>query len=248
MIQKKDNIFHRCLSNQSHQIALVVAAVFLAAIAASGCATPNVSTVIPDEFFNQQTSVVIEPGDILRIQFYFHPELNQVQAVRADGKMALTFYQGIDVAGMTPDELQKKLVDMYSKDFVDPVITVNFEQKTSQSVYVAGEVDDGGLKPLVTNATVGQVLSMSKPRSKRAALNSVVLIRRYSVTEYRAYRLDADYESGKDRDVYLAGGDILFIPRNNITKVGDFVEQYIRDVIPPQMTVGYGFTFELNRE
>lgn len=221
----------------------------LISLFAAGCAqTPQEVEIVPTDFFSPQTKTVIEPGDVMRVQFYFHPEMNQVQRVRPDGKMSFAFFQGLDVAGLTPEELQKKLVDLYTKEFVKPVITVSFEEKASRAVYVVGEVGEGGYKPIPTNATVGQLLTQCRLDLRRASLDSVILVRRHSEKEYRAYKIDADFTAGKERDIYLASGDIIYIPRNAITQVGDFVQQYIRDVIPPQMTLGLGFTYELHAE
>lgn len=226
---------------------------FIAGLLATGCATSTANQEsnlekIPEDFFRPNTSTTIEPGDVLRISFYFHPELNQLQRVRADGKIALAFFQGLAVAGMTPDELQQKLVELYSREFVDPVITVTFEEKASRAVFVTGEVADGGLKPIPTHTTVGQLLTRCAVNQLRADLDSVVLIRRHSATEYRAYKLNADYVNGAERDLYLSDGDILVVPPNSITSVGDFVQQYIRDVIPPDMNFGFMFTYELTND
>jgi len=226
-------------------------ALWMIALLAAGCATTSTEQEsnlepIPANFFMPNTGTVIAPGDVLRINFYFHPELNQLQRVRADGKIALTFFQGLEVAGLTPDELQEELVELYSRDFVDPVITVSFEEKASRAVFVTGEVADGGLKPIPTHTTVGQLLTRCKVNHLRAALDAVVLVRRHSDTEYRAYQLNADYMNGAERDLYLKDGDILVVPRNTITSVGDFVQRYIRDVIPPDMNLGFMFTYELS--
>jgi len=231
---------------------LTAALVFImAGLLATGCATTSADQEsnlepIPQNFFEPNTGTVIAPGDVLRGNFYFHPELNQLQRVRPDGKIALTFFQGLEVAGLTPDELQEKLVELYSRDFVNPVITVTFEEKASRAVFVTGEVADGGLKPIPTHTTVGQLLTRCKVNHLRAALDAVVLVRRHSDTEYRAYQLNADYLNGAERDLYLNDGDILVVPRNTITSVGDFVQRYIRDVIPPNMNLGFMFTYELS--
>lgn len=245
--RSKPGMCHRA---KSLPVATVLALV-MAGLLVMGCATTpedqeNNLEPIPENFFEPNTGTVIAPGDVLRVNFYFHPELNQLQRVRADGKIALTFFQGLEAAGLTPDELQQKLVELYSRDFVNPVITVTFEEKASRAVFVTGEVADGGLKPIPTHTTVGQLLTRCKVIHLRAALDAVVLVRRHSDTEYRAYQLNVDYLNGAERDLYLKDGDILVVPRNTITGVGDFVQRYIRDVIPPDMNLGFMFTYELS--
>lgn len=203
-------------------------------------------TAIPPAFFNPyfpQEEVLIEPGDILTVRFFYNPEMNQTATVRQDGKISLPFFQGLDIAGLTPEQLHDKLVHLYSKEFVDPVISVDFEQKAQQFVYVTGEVNSGGAKPLSSNLTVGMILAESQVKERSAAMNSVILVRRESDTDYMAYRIDARLRSGDERDLYLAPEDILIVPRNKITRLGDFVQQYIRDVVPPDMNIGYAYSY-----
>jgi hypothetical protein len=50
------------------------------------------------------------------------------------------------------------------------------------------------------------------------------------------------YEGGKD--IPLKPYDIVYVPKTFIAKVGDFVAQYIDDVIP--RAVRLGFTYRLD--
>jgi polysaccharide export outer membrane protein len=195
---------------------------------------------VPKEFMQAyfpSHPVLVEPGDVLNLRFYFNPELNKKVTVRPDGKISLDFLQSTQASGMTPDELQQKLVGLYSKEFRDPVITVDLEESAANQVYVTGEVVAPGAKPLHTNMTIGMVLAASQAEQKTAGLKSVFLIRNMGGT-YHAYRLDAAFPDGTSRDVYLAPGDILFVPRKFIVKAGDFVEQYIRNILPATPTGG----------
>ncbi|GAB6162765.1 hypothetical protein JCM12298_19250 [Desulfothermus naphthae] len=213
-----------------------------------GCgAKRKPQTEIPKNFFRPQTRTVIEPGDTLVIRFFYHPEINNVQTVRPDGKISLPFFQGLYVQGMTLEDLQKKLVALYSKYFVNPVITISFQTKATRTVFVAGEVTNGGEKSIPTNMTVAQILALSGVRIRSAALDSVILLRR-NKNGYKVYKIDADFKSGKERDIFLAEGDILFVPRKTIVKLNDFIEQYIKNMIPSTMSLGLGFTYELHAD
>ena len=63
---------------------------------------------------------------------------------------------------------------------------------------------------------------------------------------YKVYKVDARFEQGVERDIYLAPGDMIIVPRNAITILGDFVQKYIRDVVPPQMNIMWGLNTDLN--
>ncbi|MFZ5810847.1 MAG: polysaccharide biosynthesis/export family protein [Thermodesulfobacteriota bacterium] len=239
-------------------IGMVVVAT-LCIIAMFGCAgkSPNADKSkegiqpVPPEFFNPyypSHAVTIEPGDVLTVRFYYHPELDSTQAVRPDGKISLTLFQGIDVAGKSPEELQRHLTEVYAKEFVNPVISVEIEKKSSTTVFVSGQVAQGGVKPLQSNSTIGQILAQSAVRERDADLGSVVLVRKHGDTDYTVYKVDARFENGAERDIYLAPGDMIIVPRNAITILGDFVQKYLRDIIPPQMNIYYGLTTDLTNK
>lgn len=115
-------------------------------------------------------------------------------------------------------------------------------------MFVTGEVLLGGIKELNVNKTLGQILSESGVIFSNAALDSTILIRKQSPEEYRVYKVDANFTNGKERDIYLVPGDTIFVPKNTITVLGDFVQQYIRNIIPMNTSVGLGFTYELHRD
>ncbi len=213
-------------------------------IQAAGCATKNVEKEIPPAFFEPPTvadnKVIIEPGDELTIRFYYHPEFDSTQIVRSDGRVSLTLFQGIMASGQTPEEFQAILVDSYSKEFVDPVITVEINKAANNAVYVTGEVRQGGMKQIKHNMTVGTLLAQCAVNEVDGSISRVILVRKHSAKEYRAYEIDASFGGGKERDLYVKSGDILYVPRNGITLAGDFVQKYIRNIIPVDMLLTVG--------
>lgn len=231
--------------------------IFLWICCISGCAASSQNSdktaqsiyPAPPEFYNPYypaQTVHIDPGDVLTVRFYYHPELDSIQAVRPDGRISLTLFQGIEVAGLSPEELHAHLTQLYSREFIDPVITVEIEKKSDNTVFVTGQVAQGGLKALSSNLTIGQMLAQSDVKVPDADLGSVLLIRKHNDTDYAAYKLNANLENGPERDIYLSPGDIVVVPRNTITIIGDFIQKYIRDIIPPQMNIYYGMTTDLS--
>jgi protein involved in polysaccharide export with SLBB domain len=198
----------------------------------------------PPEFFQANAAsktVVIAPGDVLAVRFYYNPELNKTVRVREDGKISLDLFQGIAAAGQTPEELQKHLTEMYSKEFTKPQITVDLDARANSSAYVTGEVLLPGAKELHGKMTVGMVLALSQVNQKSAGTKSVFLVRAAEGGKYNVYKLDASFPNGAQRDVLAAPGDILFVPRKAIVKADDFMEQYVRQLLPatPSASIYY---------
>lgn len=223
-------------------VALALACLLTAPFA--GCVPKNVQKEIPPTFFEapapSETKVIIEPGDELTVRFYYHPEFDSTQIVRTDGKISLTLFQGIDCVGETPEEFQSKLVGLYAKEFVDPVITIEINKATNSTAYVTGEVNNGGMKLIQYNMTVGSLLAQSAVNEVDGNMSGVILVRKMSPKEYIAYQIDARFDGGKDRDLYVKSGDIVYVPRNGITLAGDFVRKYIRDIVPFDMYLTVG--------
>ena len=188
----------------------------------------------PPEFFASNSAAKTEailPGDVLTVRFHYNPELNKTVKVRDDGKISLDLFQGITVSGLTPEQLQTKLVDLYSREYTKPEITVDLDSRANNSAYVTGEVLLPGAKELHGKLTVGMVLAMGQVNQKTAA-KSVFLTRAAESGKYRIYKLDASMPFGTGGNIEVAPGDILFVPRKGIVKADDFMEQWIRQLLP----------------
>jgi polysaccharide biosynthesis/export protein len=195
----------------------------------------------PPEFFTSNTgrnAPVIAAGDVLSIRFFYTPDLNKVVKVREDGKVSLDLFQGVQVAGLTLEDLQKKLVELYSREFTNPEITVDFESRANNAVFVTGEVQLPGAKELKGDMTVAMALAMSQVNLKTAGTKSVFLMRRIEDSKYRVYKLDTSFPSGTANVIQMVAGDILFVPRKGIVKSDDFIDQYIRQLLPVTPSAG----------
>ncbi|MDY7032762.1 MAG: polysaccharide biosynthesis/export family protein [Thermodesulfobacteriota bacterium] len=67
-------------------------------------------------------------GDILRVEFAYHSDINRQLTVRPDGNIAMPRKGDVFVLGMTPAQLQEELTTLYSDIFKDPVITITMVQ------------------------------------------------------------------------------------------------------------------------
>jgi len=201
----------------------------------AGAAADQKYAAPPREFFQSNQAgkaVVIAAGDVLIIRFYYNPELNKTVKVREDGKISLDLFQGIPAAGQTPEELQTKLVELYSKEFTKPAITVDLESRANSAAYVTGEVLLPGAKEVHGKMTVAMVLAESQVNQKTAGTRSVFLIRNAEEGKYRVYKLDASLPGGTAQEISVLPGDVLFVPRKGIVKADDWVEQWFRQLLP----------------
>jgi protein involved in polysaccharide export with SLBB domain len=106
------------------------------------------------------------------------------------------------------------------------------EASSSGSVYVTGEVQSPGTQEWHGNLTLAMALAVSHVNQKTAGIKSVFLIRASDPGKFSAYKLDASLPVGKSRDLQIMPCDVLFVPRKFIVKADDFMEQYVRQLLP----------------
>src|SRR2546422_1334760 len=82
----------------------------------------------------------LQPGDLLRVKFLYHPELDVKVPIRPDGSITLQLAGDIRAAGLTTTEFEKVIKDRTSDRLREPEISVMVAQLGEQKVYVGGEV------------------------------------------------------------------------------------------------------------
>lgn len=192
---------------------------------------------------------VIKGGDGVIVKFTRHPEFDTHGFVEMDGSFSLPLLGSIQFAEKTTSELRDELIASYSKYLkeVDLLITT---EKPDAMVFVSGATRAGGPLPYRTNMTVAMAIAASAPDTVRGDLRQTILVRRDETCDegYQSYLVDGDFASGDAKNVYLMPGDVVIIPRKGIALAGDKVQLYIRDMVPPHMTLGYGFTHEVHTQ
>lgn len=191
----------------------------------------------------------ISAGDALYVQFLYQPELNTRATVDLDGTIFLPMMGNVRVAGRTMQDVHSQMKAFYKKELRSPDITLSIERPDSM-VFVAGEIRAGGPMPFRTNMTVAQVLAAAAPNMVDGDVSKTVLVRKDTndPTTYISYLVDADFSKGNARNIYVSPGDIVVVPRKGIVLAGDFVRQYIEDIIPANLGINYGFIHEMHTE
>ncbi len=125
----------------------VMTVIFALALATTGCKTAPVpaSAAQAGEAGGAEKPgtapevLVLREGDAVRITFPGAPNLNTVQAIRRDGKLALPLVGEVQAAGLTCPQLEKELIKVYGPQLQTKEVTVTLES-SAFSVYVTGSV------------------------------------------------------------------------------------------------------------
>jgi len=186
---------------------------------------------------------VIQPGDTLGVQFYYHPDHNQNEVlVRDDGKILLPIGGEADAAGLTPSQLSAQLAKKYSSTLKDPAVSVSIKSLNQYLVWVGGEVNKPGFVQYRPGLTAVQALFTAGGLKDTAAPEECVLLQKVGMQDYRSSRVDLAkvlYQGDVKADLILAPKDVLFIPKSGIAKANIWVDQHIIRLIP--IRFGYGF-------
>jgi len=177
----------------------------------------------------------IEPGDSLNIRYTFHPEMNQEEIVRPDGKISVVLVGEISVAGMTAVELSKLLAEQTSHRLRDPEVTVDLVRSSEKTIYVGGEVGRPSAVPYREGLSPLQAILAAGGFRDTARLDSIILVRAQAQEKdyiSRKINLEEVILDGGKEQLVLAPQDVIFVPRTAIANANIWVRQHIRDLLP----------------
>ncbi len=200
----------------------------------TGCKTAEVKNIKPPES-KPDVNVVLLPGDQIDIKFFYTPELNELQAIRPDGKISLQLVGEVMAAGFTPSQVQDKLKEQYTGLIEKPSVVVIARELVHRSVYVAGSVYKPGLVPMPGHLTALSAIMNAGGFDMSSADPKEVHIIRHENGKRQIYTLNfKDTMDGESIDApfYLHAQDIVYVPRTDIVKVGQWIDQYITQMIP----------------
>ena len=154
----------------------------------------------------------IQPEDILKISVWNHPDLDAEVEVDPRGIVSLPLIGEVAAAGLTSRQLEKKLAELWGKDFIkDPAVRVHVQKKR---FFVLGEVKNPGDYELFGRMTVLKAISMAGGLTDYASQGSITIIRE-SGASFRKIEVDlSKIKKGKAPDVELRPGDVVNVSQS----------------------------------
>ena len=168
----------------------------------------------------------LSPGDMFDLDFRFQPEFNQSLSVQPDGFVALRDIGDVHVGGLTVPQLSSLLEQKYSSILNRPVITVVLKDFEKPHIMVGGEVARPGRFDLRSDVTVSEAVQLAGGFTPAAKHSEVYLFRKVSSEWMEVKKLDVKAMLSKGdlrEDVHLRPGDMLYVPKNKLSKIGAFI-------------------------
>lgn len=119
----------------------------------------------------------IGPEDVLSIMVWREKELSGMFVVRPDGRITLPLAGEIAVAESTPEQVQAKVIELYSKFINKPEVSVSLARVGSKKYYLVGMVMRTGEFPLVVPINVLQAINSAGGFQEFANKKKVVILR-----------------------------------------------------------------------
>jgi len=206
-----------------HRIYFALAICLLAlplSIAAQVQRPPRLTTVTEDRYR-------LQPGDVLEVQFRYSPEFNQTVTVQPDGYITLEIGGDLKVAGFTIEQTRAAILRQARTRLQDPVATIVLKEFQRPYFVVAGEVSQPGKTEMRERVTAIQAIMLAGGMKETAKSSQVVVFRKINsdwaevkLLNLKNIRRTSDLEN----DLTLQAGDMVFVPRDKISKIERFMK------------------------
>jgi polysaccharide export outer membrane protein len=118
-------------------------------------------------------------GDLVSISVYDEPDLSLELRIGLSGSISYPLLGDVKVAGLSPKELEVKLVDKLKGPYlVDPSVTVTIMEY--RPFYVTGEVEKPGSYPFHPGLTIERAISIAGGFTERASKGKIFVVHDYS--------------------------------------------------------------------
>jgi len=186
-------------------------------VAAAGCQTPPAVPPGAPGPAQAQTAkstevLTLREGDVLKISFPGTPNLDTTQQIRRDGRITLAIVGEIPVSGLTPGDLEKQLVQLYSSQLISKEVTVTVVS-SSFSVFVTGAVlRPGKVQSDHRLTALEAIMEAGGFDYARANLQEVVVIRNEGGrTRNYTINLKLVLDGQQGEQFFLEPSDIIYV-------------------------------------
>ncbi len=187
---------------------------------------------------------ILRAGDSIDIKFQYWSDMDDSQTIRPDGNITLPMIDDVQAAGLTPEQLDEKLTQLYETKLKQPEISVIVRSLASRVVYISGEVFTPGEMELKNKTTaLSAIMAAGGFNKSTAELSNVIIIRHLNGKRYAAaINLHDALTKPETEPFYLTSLDIVYVPRTRIVDLNDWVDQHIAKMIPSLGPLNYEIT------
>jgi len=174
----------------------------------------------------QKESLLIGPGDVLHIQVYDTPEMEQRARVTDGGDIPVSFLGNVKVGNMTPGqaaaEISQRLIA--AAIMLHPQVTVRVDAYATQNASVMGQVLKPGLYEIDTRRKVIEVLALAGGLTDIADRH-ITIERHGDPSQKIEYYYSNEAGAALSDDPMVYPGDTVVVPKAAVVYVlGDVLK------------------------
>jgi len=166
-----------------------------------------------------------------------------------DGRIHLPLIPPMEAANKTLAEAQATASEAYRRLAPGISVTLSPGRQRERTCAILGEVRIPGRFQIVRGIPLLAAIAQAGGFTDRANLSQVVVAtpRGDGVTDVHVVDL-GDSVAGRDGAgmLVLKSGSVVFVPRTRIADLNKFVQEYIRNMLPVNVGVGYSLTDQVN--
>jgi polysaccharide biosynthesis/export protein len=217
------------------------------AFAACSSAPPfDVQAVAQEWAAYMQRDYVVRAGDSLSVRVDLptsttaaDAQADNVQAliVSPTGTIDLRRLPGpLQVAGKSVSQVRSLILEAYKREFNEVRIGVQLTEAALQTIYVCGEVRAPGALPFTPGMTMTKAIAQAGSFDITIKSSDVRILRINPDGTQRTFRVNMDAVLLDEQpDFLLLPGDVIYAQTSAIADVGNWVELYIRRLLPVQL-------------
>jgi len=158
---------------------------------------------------------LIGAGDVLQISVWGEPTASvPVATVRTDGKISMPLIKEVQVAGLTPAQVENIVQEQLGKIIRTPDVTVIVAQINSKKIYLTGAVKREGPLKFTYRMTVLQAISEAGGLTDYAKRKEIYVLHNENG---RNYKLPFNYTAvlkgeHMEQNILLSPGDTIVVP------------------------------------
>lgn len=186
--------------------AYILAALLLVAPAAAVAPVVAQTTASQATTPARDTSVVLQPGDMVKLTVWRNQEMSGDFQVGANGALRHPLYQKVPIAGIPLSEVEARLTKFLEQFTENPQLVV----EPLFQVTVGGQVRTPNLYPLPRTTTIAQAIALAGGVTPDGRLDKVKLFR-----GGHEYEVDLTDPSGRWPNEPIQSGDQLIVDKKS---------------------------------
>lgn len=193
----------------------------------------------------QESNYNISSGDVLSIMVSPAEEFSREVVVAPDGTIDLPLIGNLKVSGMTTSNLEKLLVERFSRYITMPKISISIKKFSSYRVAIIGQVQRTGYFEYNEGMKLLDLIALSGGPMDYADSKNIKVYRKIKKTdgnikeEIFNLSMDSFFEGSLDKNIELMPGDIVYVPKKKFSANSKWVSD---NIIPWTMVVSFAIS------